>query len=175
MNTPRHNAGFGLLEVLIAMLVIAVGLLGISALQFRASQAEMESYQRAQALLLVDDMVNRLRANASAQDLYAGKTVGTGTDATPTTGNATADTDLAEWHDLLLGAAETLGGANVGALIDARGCITYDDATFSYTVTIAWQGLSETFAPTGNACGSGAYGAETKRRVASTTFRIGTL
>ncbi len=182
MTTLRKNAGFGLLEVLIAMLVIAVGLLGISAVQLRASQAEMESYQRAQALLLVDDMANRLRANAAVQDCYVlGNfgiaNVGDGaTDFAGTGCNAVADADLVAWHNLLLGAAETLADDTaVGAIIGARGCIDYDNTLFTYRVTVAWQGISETFAPTGNTCGENAYGSELKRRVASSTFRIGTL
>jgi len=70
----------------------------------------------------------------------------------------------------------------VGALVGARGCVSYDagsalpDApdTGIYTVTIAWQGTVDTVAPA-VACGNDRYGAETRRRVVSTTFRLARL
>ncbi len=58
--------GFSLLEVLVSMFVLALGLLGLAGLQTRVSVAEMESYQRTQALILVQDMVDRIATNGSA-------------------------------------------------------------------------------------------------------------
>ena len=175
----KQNNGFSLLEVLIALVIIAVGLLGISAVQMRATQAEMESYQRAQALLLVDDMVSRIRANERFKHCYVladfgFSHVGTDSGFDETGCNARTDTDLDDWEALLLGAGETLGGASVGAMIDGRGCVTYDDVNDTFTVTVAWQGLTETFTPV-NLCGQGLYGNDARRRVVSTTFGIGGL
>ncbi|TMH30961.1 MAG: type IV pilus modification protein PilV, partial [Betaproteobacteria bacterium] len=57
------SRGFTLIEVLISMLIMAIGLLGLAGMQAVAQRAEVESYQRAQALVLVQDMVDRVNAN----------------------------------------------------------------------------------------------------------------
>ena len=49
-----------MIEVLVTMVIIAFGLLGMAGLQMRMQTSEMESYQRSQALLLLNDMANRI-------------------------------------------------------------------------------------------------------------------
>src|SRR4026209_1446790 len=53
------QSGFSLVEILVTLVIVMIGLLGLAGVQMRAHQAEMESYQRAQALVLVADMVDR--------------------------------------------------------------------------------------------------------------------
>ena len=55
--------GFSLLEVLIALLVLSVGLLGIAGLQTFSLQFNHQSYERTQATLLISDMAERITAN----------------------------------------------------------------------------------------------------------------
>lgn len=181
MNGNSHQYGVGLIEILISLLVIAIGLLGLAALHGKAQQAEMESYQRTQALMLLQDMTARLRANraGAVAGLYSNKTVGYSsgfTDTSSCTGNASQSAvDLSCWHNALLGAGERLnsGGSsvNVGALIGGHGCIT--DQNDVFTVTVAWQGLSESKLSTSdprndNACGEGLYGdSDALRRIMS--------
>ena len=90
-----------------------------------------------------------------------------------------ADKDLVDWDNALEGAAEVKGGASVGAILNARGCITQDPATGNYRVAVAWQGMATTIAPTAvdpNAtCGLNQYGNEALRRELSITFRIADL
>ena len=84
--------------------------------------------------------------------------------------------------NLLKGSSETLGGANVGAMLGARACISYDAAsqlpgrpgTGLYTVAVSWQAMSDLTTPTAN-CANGLYGTETKRRTVSTVLRIADL
>ncbi len=192
MNAPHPRAGFSLIEVLVALIVVAVGLLGLAALQSKAQRAELESYQRAQALILLQDMAGRINTNRSAARCYAvssnadgnydGDMLGSANTTVYTCGGAfgttdtsnLADADLAHWDALLRGTSETLGSESVGAMIGARGCIVYSPVTDEFTVSVVWQGLTDTLAPT-DPCGAGLYGEETKRRVVSTTFRIGDL
>ena len=49
-----------MIEVLVSLLIIVLGLLGLAGLQVRIQQSEFESYQRAQALVLLQDMVERI-------------------------------------------------------------------------------------------------------------------
>src|SRR6185312_14583430 len=58
----RH-AGYLMIEVLITVFILAIGLLGVVGLQARAEQAETDSYERTQALILLQDMADRISAN----------------------------------------------------------------------------------------------------------------
>jgi type IV pilus assembly protein PilV len=65
----RRERGSILIEVLVSILICAFGLLGFVALQARATTSEFEAYQRSQALVLLEDITNRLntnRANAAS-------------------------------------------------------------------------------------------------------------
>ena len=187
---PRQNAGFGMIEVLVSLVIILIGLLGLAGLLTLGQQAEMESYQRAQALVLLEDMAGRVNANRKVAACY-GATTTNATAGTPYLGStatstpacasgttaqkATAVADLTAWSNALKGAAETQGGANIGAMIGARGCVS-STATDTYLISVAWQGLNPTFAPpAGLGCAQGKYGNETERRVVSTTLRIANL
>jgi type IV pilus assembly protein PilV len=185
----NRQYGTTLIEVLVAMLILLIALLGLAGLQTQVQQSEVESYQRAQALILLQDMVGRINANRKAAGCYAvttdttsgtpyfgtNSTIGTPTCAIGTTEQkAIAVTDMEDWNNLLLGAAEVTTGSNTGAMIGARGCVSYDAAADLYTVAVAWQGLSKTFAP-GQNCGKGQYGDETLRRVISLSVRIANL
>lgn len=67
MNTRRMR-GFTLIEVLIAVLIVAVGLLGMAALQINSIQSNTEGFSRAQALAISDMMVGRIKANRWDED-----------------------------------------------------------------------------------------------------------
>ena len=183
MNTPRPIAGFSLIEVMVALVILLVGLLGMAALQARASTAELESYQRVQALILMQDITDRMNANRKVAECYVTSSyVGTGYASTPTcsSGSATqqalAVADISAWNDLLQGSAESKGGANVGAMIGARGCVSYDAGTAQYTITVVWQGKTATVAPpAGLPCGANLYGADTLRRAVSVIVSIANL
>ncbi len=60
------HLGFTLIEVLVALLVLSIGLLGLAALQNTALQFNTDSYQRTQATLLAYDILDRMRANSLA-------------------------------------------------------------------------------------------------------------
>ena len=189
-HIPLGNAGFTLIEVLVTLAVIALGLLGLAALQVRVHQAELEAYSRAQAIILLDDMANRINANRATAQCYAFATTGGSPylgvpDAghtAPLTCAGYGDTntqqravsDLNEWDAGLQGTAEQVGANAVGGALGARGCVTYDAATQTYTVAVAWQGIVDTAAPA-VACGNSAYGRESQRRVVWTTLKIATL
>lgn len=187
----RQQGGFLLIEVLVAVVILLVALLGTAGLVTRSGQTEMESYQRVQALALLQDMAARINANRQIATCYANGANGMllGTTAAPpaacTQGTAaqqaTANADLLAWNTALLGSAELRadagGGAAqpVGAMIGARGCIeTVDAVKQVYRITVAWQGLATTGAPA-LGCGKDQYGNDAYRRAVSTQIRIGTL
>jgi len=57
------NRGFTLIEVLVAVLVMSVGLLGVASLQVSGIRTNRSAYLRSQAVLLAYDMMDRMRAN----------------------------------------------------------------------------------------------------------------
>ena len=69
-NRRSRQAGFTLTEVLIAMLVLAIGLLGLAALQAYGIRFNTDSYIRSQATNLAYDLMDRIRANRSELDTY---------------------------------------------------------------------------------------------------------
>jgi type IV pilus assembly protein PilV len=184
VSAPRSlPSGFILLEVLVTIVILVFGLLGLAGFQLRATAAESEAYQRVQALILVQDMVDRIYANRVAAATYTdvglhAQPIGTG-DSEPDPAacavtTARLDRDLCEWSNALKGTAEELSGASVGAMIGARGCITAGAAN-EYIVTVVWQGLVPTVAPAGTDCGFDTYGNEALRRAVSMRVVISTL
>jgi len=191
MLHQRHTtAGFTLIEVLVTLAIIAIGLLGLGAFQARIQQAELEAYNRAQALVILDAIVNRINANrqtapcyaitTSAGNPYLGYADANHVGAVSCAGFGNANTqqmavdDLNEWDQMLKGATEAVAGTATGGALGARGCISFDAVTSTYTVAVAWQGMTETVAPT-VACGNNAYGLAMLRRVVWTTFRLANL
>jgi len=171
------QSGALLIEVLIAVLICAFGLLGFAGMQARAVSTDFETLQRSEALVLLEDMVSRINANrAHAGDYVSAGLLGAGgvADCTGLTGAAL---DLCEWSNLIRGNAEQRAGTAIGSMISARGCITRP-ATSSdrYVVSIAWQGIVQTAAPA-SPCGQGdaAFPDETLRRTASATVCVALL
>jgi type IV pilus assembly protein PilV len=172
-----------MLEVLITIVILTIGLLGLAGLQSRLQASEMEAYQRAQALILLNDMASRIATNrAKAADYKTGPDAPLGDgNACPTTTATQQEIDAGEWCDALQGAGETLDASNVGAMVGGRGCVE-DLGGGEYLVTVAWQGLGPISAPPDSvACGAGEYDGGTNcvddlcRRTVTTIVRIGDL
>jgi type IV pilus assembly protein PilV len=185
-HDPHAQRGVSLIEVLIAMVILAIGLLGLVGLQGRLHVTQVEAYQRAQALMLLQDMANRvaLNRNNAAAYIVTGTPLGVGMTC-PVANTSRVERDLREWCQALQGAAETLGTAQVGAMVGGRGCIEETvPGSDEYLVTVAWQGLGPVSAPPeGVTCGEGLYNGATGtpcvndlcRRTVTTVVRISDL
>lgn len=187
----RRQRGAALLEILVSILITSFGLLALAGLQTKMNTALMESYQRAQALALLQDMTQRIQANSTQDTTYVTATydkavdgaVGTSDtapgDCTALAAPTRAQSDLCEWSNALKGAAEGVDtnsdgvpDSNSGAMIDARGCIEQIQAANPataicqpaiYRVSVTWQGLNATVAPA-VACGKDKYGSDDSLR-----------
>jgi type IV pilus assembly protein PilV len=180
----RRQRGAALMEILVSILITSFGLLALAGLQSKMNAALMESYQRAQALTLVQDMTQRLQANRDQSASYVTAAVGTG-DAAPVScvaAGTRAQIDLCEWSNALKGAAEkvTATDTNIGAMIGARGCVEQLQAPNpavgicqpgKYRLSVVWQGMNSTVAPAVT-CGQNQYGDETLRKAVSTQVVI---
>jgi type IV pilus assembly protein PilV len=178
LQCQQRQAGATLIEVLVSLIILMVGLLGLIGVMIQSQRAQLESYQRMQALLLVQDMASRITTNRAAAQCYeqAGS-LGTNYDDTPdasacAVGSVDQKTrvskDLAVWDNLLKGSAELSNTDKVGGILRARGCITRDATTGVFQVAVAWQANEAGGAPpAGITCGTGQYGDETHRRAVS--------
>lgn len=70
MKRYQYQKGVGLIEVLVALLLLAVGVLGYSMLQLRAVDASDEALARSQGMLILRELAETMRANSEAQNNY---------------------------------------------------------------------------------------------------------
>ena len=70
LSRPPRQRGTSLLEVMITLVLVAFGLLGIAAFQAKAQVGSIEAYQRAQAVLLLEDMQSRISGNSAQAEAY---------------------------------------------------------------------------------------------------------
>jgi type IV pilus assembly protein PilV len=173
--------GTSMIEVLVTIVILTFGLLGLVGMQTRLQMSEVESYQRAQGLILIEDMASRIATNRNSASSYVTGTsspLGTGNSCTYSAGSSRQAQDSCEWSNALQGAGEVTGGSKVGAMIGARGCVE-DMGGGAYMVTVAWQGTVPISAPPSSvACGAGSYNtgsfctSDRCRRVLTTVVRI---
>jgi type IV pilus assembly protein PilV len=178
----------GLVEVLVAVLIFAVGLLGMAAMQLAAKKSSYEATQRSIATSLSRDILERMRSNPGEIAAYVAADVGdtSSPPATPGTDCAAATCtpaqlaahDLYDWYQLLIGASESIDiagtASNAGGLVEPRACIS--DVSGLVTVAIAWRGVNEMTNPAESDCGDGdgLYGtSDAQRRLLVMTTYIG--
>lgn len=110
-----RQTGSSLLEVLIAVVILAFGLLGLAGLQATSVKSSHSAYQRSQATLLAYDIVDRMRAARAAA--IAGRF-----------DDGSAHADRSTWDATLV---RTLGPGANGSVVRA--------ANNRVTVTIRWD------------------------------------
>lgn len=145
------SAGFTLVEVLVAVAVLAVGLLGMAGLQVASLHFNHSAYLRAQATLMAYDMAERIKANpvglangnynkqnAPDADIAGCLTVDGCNPA------QMAQHDLFEWKAALT--RQLPGGKGVVCIDKTPNDASYDDPAAScdgdgsiYVIKIGWQ------------------------------------
>tara|TARA_Y100001963_G_C6786191_1_gene452902 strand:+ start:3696 stop:4118 length:423 start_codon:yes stop_codon:yes gene_type:complete len=117
MKTIVRQRGVTLLEVMIAVLVLGIGLLGVAGVQTASLRNVQSSYERSQAVILMDMLAETLRADARNARL----------------GNysVTCDSEaLQDWTAMVRNALN-----NSEACVD----IGWDAAQSVYTLTLSWS------------------------------------
>lgn len=119
-NLTRSNraSGFSMVEVLISVFILAIGLLGLLNLQMTSLKNNHSAQLRTTATVLAYDMLERIRANKTADYALT-------MSATPS-GATTKDADLVEWISEIS-----------SALPSGDGSISYSGNII--TVTIQWD------------------------------------
>lgn len=132
-GSRRAARGFTLLEVLIALLVLAFGLLGFALLQTMNLRFTQSANHRTQATNLAYDLLDQIRANRIQAPEYTAITPGTfagedGKDCTPTA-VATVTDNIARWRCQVVA---TLGSG-------ARATVNYTAADGMVSVRVTWN------------------------------------
>ena len=141
----RRQSGITLLEILIAVVVLSIGLLGVAGLQLTGLKNGQQSYQRSQATALAYEIADRMRANRlqAVANVYQ-LNPGTGATATPAapapdcsaaacTGAQLAAWDVYDWYRRLQATLPT-GAARIECSLPAA-CAS----GVLQTVTIIWD------------------------------------
>lgn len=140
----RREGGFSLVEILVTLVILAVGLLGLAALMLDGLRNNQSAYLRTQASILAYDMADRMRVNRDqvAAGLYDDYATNSADATTTLPACASADTgcndvqqvtlDKAEWTRSIQGTA-----SGVRLLPNGVGTISVD-GTGIRTITITW-------------------------------------
>jgi type IV pilus assembly protein PilV len=145
---PLSSGGMSLVECLVALVVLSVGLMGMARLMIQGLRSGHQALVRTQAVNLVSDMSERIRANPGAEGAYecaryagapserncASTGASSGSDCTP---EELAEDDLARWQD----SARTVLPLD-GALCAANVAYTASTQTAEpsrYRVSVSWN------------------------------------
>lgn len=63
LNNIKKQRGINMIEVLVTIVITSIGLLGLNSLQLQASRSTLDSGNRSQAVWILEDLTNRMRAN----------------------------------------------------------------------------------------------------------------
>lgn len=139
-DKPRRHpqqVGFSLVEVMVALVVLAVGMLGIASLSVTTLRSSGSAISRMQAVNLASDLADRIRANRFGREAYADPDTPA---EKPCIGSAAncSKADMAE-NDLFLWQAQIdalLPGNPDGKVVYAQGAV---DAPDDYSITVSWK------------------------------------
>ena len=100
--TPKRQQGFSLIEVLVSLLILAIGVLGIIALQFKGLKYSYDANVRSQITFLANDIADKMRLNQlNAASYVTNYTAGTAHTACNYATATDATNDLNCWHDFV--------------------------------------------------------------------------
>ena len=154
LNARFAMEGFSLIEVLVALFVLSIGLLGLAALQTTGLKFNHQSYERTQAVLQAYDIIDRMRANKSG----TGGTINTAYDSValgnlPTISQFCTTASTCTGDQLALFDIRSWNAANASVLSEGRGAICKGNFTNDanneptgctpggsiYSVAITWR------------------------------------
>lgn len=137
----RYQQGIGLVEVLVALVLLAIAILGFTALQLRAVGSSLEAGNNVQAVGLARDLAERMRANPEGLSVF--RTSNGYTTANTTINCSTAMCTPANMarYDFAQVAAQA---ASLGMDIAVRDCQGYTNYTKRSCIYVAWDSTRAT-------------------------------
>jgi type IV pilus assembly protein PilV len=126
VRTPRHlnrhrAAGLTMVEILIALVVISIGLLGVAGLHAMSLRNNYDALMRSHASALAADIIDRMRANANAVVVGSDyDNIGFGATPDVEEDSVQALVDMSEWKETL-GAQLPEGDGDITVTVAADG------------------------------------------------------
>ncbi len=142
MTDKRKNRqkGFTLVEVLVALVILSIGLLGVAGMQINGMKGNHNAFLRSQGLQYAYEVLDMMRANRTAA-ISATYTANysIASDKNPTTEGKTgvALADLLEWRRGLSGASNPSSGLPGG--LGAIAVTANADNTWTVNITVSWS------------------------------------
>ncbi len=138
-RSQSTSAGFTLVEMMVAMVVLSIGMLGVANLFVITLQSNKSSTSRLHAINYVGDLADRIRANRTAGVAYAGVgadngCAGQAIGAVACTPVQLAANDLFLWRQQI--ARTWTGGSAAGTVVFVAGAA---GAPSTYTITVTWR------------------------------------
>jgi len=155
-DTSRQS-GFTMIELLVALLIFSVAIIGYASLNNRLMLSQWSQQQRSHAQQAVQFIAERLKANEAALGCYPALASNIGVAATDQSldcqafgtlaSQQVAEQDITAWAFLLGGEHEKVDGLGVPILPDVAGCITELEPNRSYRITVVWAAAEGGVAP----------------------------
>ncbi len=126
----KNIGGFSMIELMVAILILAIGLIGLAGLQAAGLRTNQSAYYRSTATQLAYDMADRMRANPVGlqnNDYNNGNAGNTDCLNSACTADDLAGYDLKRWKDDL--AAKLPGGKGIVCLVDNTKVAVVGDST----------------------------------------------
>ena len=136
-RAPGGQSGITMIEVLVAVLILAIGLLGVAGLQSISLKNTTDVFFEQQAMSYSQDLVNRIMANQAAagegdyEETPPGSAPGTDCSSVACTSEQMATWDLWQWNDALTN--------GFGAPPSAAANVEWVDTTGEYEIAITWD------------------------------------
>ncbi len=141
MPIMNKHRGVALLEVMISVLILAIGLIGLAKLQVTSLKHNESAYLRSQASVLASDILDSMRANRAAAQ--AGNYNFAVSDTPPATPSTIAQQDLVDWLSNI-GTFLPTGSGGLIACADSDGADALTCSSGSmYTVTVSWPEVQD--------------------------------
>jgi type IV pilus assembly protein PilV len=139
-QATQQQLGIALLEALVALVILAFGVLGLLWMHQQALTQQRQQLMRSVATGIADDLAERMRLNAPQRAIYA-KAWGNATTAAPDcTATACSRQDLAMWD------MQQLQQTLQSQLPEGDSAVfTLTDATGWWGIVIAWRDANETY------------------------------
>lgn len=135
LHRARNMRGISLIEVMVSVVIIAIGLLGIAAMQSVALRGSQGSLESSQAVMQTNAIMEAMRANRANAGNYNGSWAA---GALPT-GTTLAARDLNTWLAGMRGVANWNGVTVTPAVIGASTTATIAGCPNACVITISWD------------------------------------